>query len=211
GVLEALLGGQPGEPFAQRVDQRAYIAGPGRTHDRDQVGVRTRLAMLARRRATADARQCTRGAYDPAQREPVAALAERHRIVDGVAHGFCLTPRAQRAKIGRGVVTALTYDGQAWERLGGELEPHGAFRELRPAVVAGLVRGDQPKLAHLRLERVGALDRVDPLGQPDHLAHAAARLAGDEVLPHPGAQVAAGAHVERLASRVAEHVHAGPG
>jgi hypothetical protein len=58
------------------------------------------------------------------------------------------------------------------------------------------VLGDQAQLAHLGLERRAAHDRVDPLGDRDHLRHAGALLAGREVLPDAPAQVRALADVE---------------
>ena len=90
--------------------------------------------------------------------------------------------------------------------LGGQLQPDAALREAGPAVVRRLVLGDHPQLAHLGLERVRADDRVDPVGQRDHLGHPGALLAGHEVVPDPGAQVLSGPHVERAAGRVAEDV-----
>ena len=171
------------------------------------VGLR-RLTALARRGAPPDAGQDAGGAHRSAQRQPVGALAQRHGVVDRVAYRLGLAVGAQRAEIGRAVGADRVHDRQPRKRLVGELEPDGPLGKLRAAVVARLVRGDQPQLAHLRLERVRALDRVDALGQADHLAHPAAGLAGDEVLPHPGAQVAARADVERRALRVAEDVDA---
>ena len=144
-----------------------------------------------------------------AQREPVGALAQRHGVVDRVADRLGLALRAQRAEVGDPVGADLADHRQPRERLVGELEPDRSLRELRPAVVARFVCRDQAQFADLGLERVRALDRVDPLGQPDHLAHPAARLAADEVVAHPRAQVAAGADVERRALRVAEDVDAG--
>ncbi len=73
------------------------------------------------------------------------------------------------------------------------------------------MRRDQAQLADLGLERVGALDRIDPIGQPHHLAHSAAGLAGQEVLPHPRSQVAARPDIERMTLGVAEDVDAGAG
>ena len=188
----------PAQAAATSRDQRGVLL-PGRC--RPRTARRTGRCRPARRRARTD----------PPQREPVAALAQRHGVVDRVAHRLGLPLRAQRAEVGRAVGRDVAHDRQPRERLDGELEPHRALGELRAPVVARLVRGDQPQLADLRLEGVRARDRVDPLGQPDHLAHPAAGLAGDEVLPHPGAQVAAGADVERAALGVAEDVDARPG
>jgi hypothetical protein len=71
------------------------------------------------------------------------------------------------------------------------------------------VLGDEPEFADRRLQVVRAGDRVDPLGEGDHLGDPAALLAGGEVAADPGAQVVRGPDVERLVARAAEQVDAG--
>ena len=156
-----------GELALQRLDERAHVAGPGarRRARRARRYVLGRRAALARRRAPADAGEHAGRAHDPAQRQPVGALAQRHGVVDRVADGLGLPLRAQRSEVGAPSSRDIAHDRQPRERLVGELEPDRALGILRAAVVPRLVRGDQPQLAHLRLERVRALDRVDALGQ----------------------------------------------
>ena len=101
-------------------------------------------------------------------------------------------------------------DGQPRERLLGQPHPQRPLGEPGAAVVPRLVLGDQPQLADGRLEVVRARDRVDPLGQRDHLGDPAALLAGGEVAAHPAAQVVRRADVERLVARAAEEVDARP-
>src|SRR5690242_11059248 len=89
----------------------------------------------------------------------------------------------------------IAHDRQARKGLISELEPDGVLGKLRAPVVTRLVSRDQPQLANLCLERVRAFDRIDAFGDTDHLAHAATRLAGYEILPHAAAQIAARADV----------------
>src|SRR5262249_30507148 len=64
-------------------------------------------------------------------------------------------------------------------------------------------------LAHLRLERMRALDRLDPLGHVQHLGDPFAGLRRGEVAAHPGGDRGARADVERPPAGVAENVDAG--
>ena len=101
------------------------------------------------------------------------------------------------------------HDGQARERLDGELDPQGLLGVAGAAVVAGLVLGDEPQLAHLGLEGGRADDRADRLGDADHLAHPAAVLGGREVGAHAGADGDRRADVEDVPLPVLEEVDAG--
>ena len=114
--------------------------------------------------------------------------------------------RAEGTDVVGAVVEHLAHQGQPRPWLDGELDPVRALGKPRAPVVARLVLGDQPQLAHLRLERGCALDALDRRGQVDHLAHPRAGLRGGEVGAHPGAQVLGGADVEHPALRVAEEV-----
>lgn len=138
-------------------------------------------------------------------------MAQWHGVVNSVAYCLRLTDRAQWTQISRAVEPDRVNDGQPGKRLVGELQPNGPLRKFRAAVVTRLVRGNEPQFPYLGFQRMGALDRVDALGESDHLAHPAAGLAGDEVLAYPGAQVAAGADVERRALTIPEHVDPGSG
>ena len=200
GLLVALGLGQRGELALERLDEGRDVAGPGRrrrgrrarrtrsgstppSHGAPQRPMPASTHARAHRRGAARAGRCT-GAAAP--RRGWRRAPPRPAAANAAGRGRTRRRRGRRAPP-TAAGTASTVS----------LSHTDALRELRPPVVARLVRGDQPQLAHLRLERVRARDRVDPLGQADHLAHPAARLAGDEVLPHPGAQVAARADVER--------------
>ena len=100
GLLEALRRGQRGQLGAERLDERADVARPGGRDEIDERGVLgRRRAALARRRAPSDAGERTRGPHRAAQREPIAALPQRNRVVDRVAHRLGLALRAQRAEV----------------------------------------------------------------------------------------------------------------
>ena len=126
-------------------------------------------------------------------RQPVGALPQRQRVVHRGHRPLHRPPRPERPEVGAAVVAHRPHRGQPGERLRGELEPQAALREAGAPVVRRLVLGDHPQLADLGLQRVRADDRVDPVGQRDHLRHPGALLAGHEVVPDPGADVLAGA------------------
>ena len=74
--------------------------------------------------------------------------------------------------------------------LAGQGEPHLSLGVARAAVVGRLVLGDEPQLAHARLEIGGAHDGIDASREPDHLGHALALLRCGEVGAHARANVA---------------------
>ena len=119
-------------------------------------------------------------------------------------------PVGERAEEDPGAGAHPPDDGQPRERLLGEPHPQRALGEPGAAVVARLVLGDEPQLADGGLEVVRAGDRVDPLGQRDHLGDPAALLAGGEVAAHPAAQIVRRPDVERFVPRTAEEVDARP-
>ena len=121
---------------------------------------------------------------------------------------FGRRPGTERAELA-GTVPGLAHHGQPRERLVGQYHPAHLVRLPRPAVVGRLVRGDQPLLAHVRLERVGAHHVVDAFGQPHHLGDPLAFLGGREIGADPASEIAGGADVEHLVTTTAEQVHAG--
>ena len=87
------------------------------------------------------------------------------------------------------------------KRFVGQHHPPPPVRKLRPPVVGRRVRGEQPQLAHARLEVVRALDVVHRGGQRRHLLDAGARVGAVEVLADPSAQIDGGPDVEHLGGR----------
>ena len=124
-------------------------------------------------------------------------------------HFSAVLRRRERAEVVGVVVEHPADQRQPRPRLAGELDEVHLLGEPGAAVVARLVLGDQPQLADLGLERGGALDAGDRLGEPDHLAHPGPGLGRGEVGADPGAQVAGGADVEDPGAVVAEEVDAG--
>ena len=206
-VLEALLGGELLEPAAEQLGARAGVAGEdGAALGDDDGVVALGLGPGARGAAAAHVGERAGGA---AAGEAAGALAQRDDLVDGVDGGLGRGPGPERADVVGVVVADLLDDGQAREALLGELDPHDLAAVLGPPVEAWLVLVDEPQLAHLRLERGLADDRVDDVGEPHHLGHPAALLGGREVGAHAGADVAARADVEDAVVAVLEEVDAG--
>ena len=166
------------------------------------------LLVLARRSAPAHLGEDA-GRTQRSDAEPLGALAQRQGLVqrgDGELGG---PGGAERSEVGRAVVEDLAHSGEPRIGLDGELDPEGALGEAAAPVVARPVLGDEAQLAHLGLQGGAAHDRVDAVGEPHHLGHPGAHLAGREVGAHPGAQVDALADVKHPALGVAEEVDAG--
>ena len=117
-------------------------------------------------------------------------------------------PGGERAEVVGVVVEDPAHQREPRPDLTGELEEVDLLGEAGPPVVARLVLRDQPQLAHLGLERGGALDAGHRRGQADHLAHPGPGLGGREVGPDAGAQVLGRADVEDARAVVAEEVDA---
>ena len=209
GLLEPLVRGQALHPHVDRLDDLVGTPQQAVAQLPDHGGVRRRVdAAVARRQAPAHLRQHARRAVR-ALPEPVGALPHREGVVQ---RGQALLGRASGPE-GPEVVGPVVDDPlderQPRPRLGGQLDEGDLLGEARAPVVARLVLGDESQLAHLGLQRRGALDAGHLGRQPDHLAHPAPGLRGGEVGPHPGPQVSRGADVEDPATVVAEQVDAG--
>jgi len=163
------------------------------------------LRSVAGRAAAADLGERARRTVGR-QRDPDGALPQRHGVVERRHHRLGAPAVGERAQ---GDVAVGAADRQPGEALAGQSQPQLAARPARPAVVARLELADRPQLAHLRLEQSGARNRVDALGDDDHLGHPAPGLGRGEVGPHAGADVRRLADVERASLAVAEDVHAG--
>ena len=181
--------------------QGRVVAAAEQVGARRRPRARTRPGSAARRtaRRSAPARAARTGS--PARRAPGCAgcrrasarrrARSRRRRPPPAATGT--GPAAPSLGVAttdsRGNASAVGVTHQAWCGRAGA------------AVVARPVGGDQPQLAHRRLQRVRAHDRVDPLGERHHVAHPTPPLAGGEVAAHAAPQVAARADVEHLVAR----------
>ena len=195
-------------PGAQRGHHVAGVAGQGVDGVLDDRGILLH-ALGAGAGSAAAAHVGERARPDRAGGgQPLDALAQRDDLVDGGDGGLGRAAAAERADVAGAVAAHLADDGQPRERLDGELDPGGPLGGLGAPVVARLVLGDEAQLAHLGLERGGADDRGDALGEPHHLGHPGALLGGGEVAAHPGADVDRGADVEDPAVAVLEEVDA---
>ena len=206
GVLEALGRRELLESGAQQLGAGSRVAAEdGRALGDDDGVVALGLRARARRPAAAHVGE---GAGRRAAGEAAGALAQRHDLVHGVDRGLRREAGAERADVVGVVVAHLLDDRQPREALVGQLDPHRLAAVLGLPVEAGLVLVDEPQLAHLRLERGLAHDRVHGLGETHHLGHPAALLGGGEVGADTGADVAARADVEHPAVAVLEEVDA---
>ncbi len=151
------------------------------------------------------------GGAGGAQAQALGARADRERQLQRLHHARGRAPVGQGPQIRRprpGIGADPSDDGQPGEGLVGELDPGLMLRESGAPVVRRLVLGQQPRLAHGRLQRRRALDRGDRGRQSHHLGHPGALLAGREVAAHPVAHRARRADVERTPLPVQELVHA---
>ena len=209
-VLVALVARQRGQPALEAVDHSTR-------GDRDGHAVPPRRGRRTARRSRCRRRAPRSGPSRRARRPRSASCGDMRAVHWRTGNESCKAVSArsavflgaERAEVGGAVVAHLAHRGQPGERLVGHLEPDRALGVARAPVVARLVLGDQPQLAHLGLESGGARDVVDPLGQRDHLGHAGAVLAGDEVVADAGAQVLGLADVEHGAALVLEQVDPG--
>ena len=209
GLLEPLLLGEGRHLLVDELDhvvrmKQQRIA--ELAHDRG-VGARVDAAV-ARRQAPAELGEDACRARRMAA-EPVGALADRERLVQGRQAALGGRPGRERPEVVGVVVEDPLDQRQARPRLPGELDERDLLREPRSPVVARLVLRDQPQLPDLGLERGRALDAGDRRREPHHLTDPGPGLGGREVGADPLAQVLGGAHVEHPGLVVAEQVDAG--
>ncbi len=184
-LLEALVAGQPVHPGGERLH---HLVGPLEqvvAHRGHQLGV-----VVHRDAAVTGGQAATHLGEDAGRplrrdRESVAALPDRERLVQRGQALLRRASRGERAQVVGTVLGHLADQGQARPGLHGELEPVHLLRMAAAAVVARLVRRDQAQLAHPGLQGGGALDPGHRGREVDHLAHPRAALGGGEVGPHP--------------------------
>jgi len=90
--------GQPREPLAQRIDQRAHVARPGRTDDLDEIGVGLRFTGFSHGAEQRPMPASAQAARTTRRSESGRCTGVVDRIVDRVAYRLGLTARAQRTR-----------------------------------------------------------------------------------------------------------------
>src|SRR5690606_30053261 len=143
-LLVPLLGSEGYEPRPVCLDDATDLAGQ-RLAQRDQ-GRRVALpgdAMVAGGGAPAHLGQGTGGGGTP-YAEAGAAPPDRERLLQRLDHQQRRLPTRERSETD--LVAGVAHDREPGERLGGQRDPYRVRRPPGPAVVAGLVGGDQPQL-----------------------------------------------------------------